>query len=128
MSEIVFDSSAVLAMLQDEPGGDAVPQYLGRATISAVNLQEVAKELMRGGRSATDVRAILGDIDVKVSAHDAEAAHLAAALFEKTRRYGSGLGDRSCMALGLQLALPVLTADRAWKKVEIEGLDIRHLR
>lgn len=128
MSEIVFDSSAVLAMLQDEPGGDSVSQYLGRAIISAVNLQEVAKELVRGGRSAGEVRAILGGIDMKVSAHDAEAAYLGAALFEQTRRYGSGLGDRSCMALGLQLTLPILTADRAWKKVEIEGLELRHLR
>lgn len=128
MSEIVFDSSAVLAMLQDEPGGDTVPQYLGRAIISAVNLQEVAKELVRGGRSVEDVRAILAGIDMKVSAHDSEAAYVAAGLFEKSRRYGSGLGDRSCMALGLQLALPVLTADREWKKIEIEGLELRHLR
>lgn len=128
MIEIVLDSSAVLAMLQDEPGGDTVPPYLGRAIISAVNLQEVAKELLRAGRSAEDVRAILGGIDVKVSAHDAEAAYLAAALYEQTRKYGRGLGDRSCMALGLELGLPVLTADREWKQVKIDGLDLRHLR
>lgn len=128
MSDIVFDSSVVLAMLQDEPGGDSVSRYLGRAIISAVNLQEVAKELIRGGRSEEEARAILGGIDMKVRAHDAEAAYLAAGLFENTRRYGSGLGDRSCMALGLQLRLPVLTADRAWEKVEIADLELRHLR
>ena len=128
MSGVIFDSSAVLAMLQDEPGGDTVAQYLGRAVISAVNFQEVAKELVRGGRSAQDVRAILGGIDMKVMAHDAEAALLAATLYEHTRRYGSGLGDRSCMALGLNLGLPILTADREWKQVEIEGLELRHLR
>lgn len=128
MSDVVFDSSAVLAMLQDEPGADTVAQYLGRAVISAVNFQEVAKELVRGGLSAEDVRAILGSIDMKVRAHDAEAALLAAALYEQTRRYGRGLGDRSCMALGLQLGLPILTADREWKQVNIEGLELRHLR
>lgn len=128
MSEIVLDSSAVLAMLQEEPGGNLVADYLGRAMISAVNLQEVAKELLRGGRSPDEARAILGDIDMEVIPHDAEAAHLAAELFGKTRRYGSGLGDRSCMALGLQLRLPILTADREWEKVEIEGLEVRHLR
>lgn len=128
MTEIVFDSSAVLAMLLEEPGSDMVADYLGRATISAVNLQEVAKELLREGTPARDVRAILDDIAVDVSAHDAEAAHLAAELFNQTKRYGSGLGDRSCMALGLQLALPILTADREWKKVQIEGLELRHLR
>lgn len=128
MSDIVFDSSAVLAILQDEPGGDTVAQYLGRAVISAVNLQEVAKELVRGGRSAEDVRAILGGIDMKVVAHDAGAAFLAAALYPQTRRHGRGLGDRTCMALGLQLGLPVLTADREWKQVKIDGLELRHLR
>lgn len=128
MSEIVLDSSAILAMLQDEPGGDDVPQYLGRAIISAVNFQEVAKELVRGGRSPKDVRAILAGIAVEVRPHDAEAAYLAADLYEKTKRYGSGLGDRSCMALGLQLGLPILTADREWRKVEVEGIELRHLR
>lgn len=128
MSDVVFDSSAVLAMLREEPGGDLVAKYLGRATISAVNLQEVAKELLREGRSAEDVRAILADIDMEVSAHDAQAACLAAELFDKTKRFGSGIGDRSCMALGLELGIPILTADHEWKKVQIEGLRLRHLR
>ena len=52
----------------------------------------------------------------------------AAELWEKTQEYGRGLGDRSCMALGLQLGLPVLTADREWKKVKVRGLQLKHLR
>ncbi|WP_366140054.1 twitching motility protein PilT [uncultured Jannaschia sp.] len=38
MSDVVLDASAVLAMLREEPGGDTVGQYIGRAAISTVNL------------------------------------------------------------------------------------------
>ncbi len=128
MSEVVLDASAVLALLRDEPGADIVAGHLGNAAISAVNLQEVAKEMFREGASCADVRAILGELALDVRAHDTEAAYAAAELWEKTQEYGRGLGDRSCMALGLQLGLPVLTADREWKKVKVRGLQLKHLR
>jgi len=128
MSDVVLDASAVLALLRDEPGADIVASHMGNAAISAVNLQEVAKELLREGAVATDVRAILDELALDVRAHDADAAYVAAELYEKTKVYGRGLGDRSCMALGLQLELPVLTTDREWKKVKIKGLQLQHVR
>lgn len=128
MTGVVLDSSAVLAMLRDEPGGDTVAEHLENAVISGVNLHEVAKEMFREGAVASDVRATLDTLALDVRAHDTEAAYRAAELYEPTRRYGSGVGDRSCMALALELALPILTTDRAWKKVEIAGLEVRHLR
>lgn len=128
MSEVVLDASAVLAMLRDEPGGDEVASFIGRAAISAVNLQEVAKEMLREGVPVADVRVVLDELALDICDHDAEAAYAAAALYEATNQYGRGLGDRSCMALGIQLGLPVLTADREWKRVEADGLDLRHLR
>lgn len=128
MSDVVLDASAVLALLRDEPGADVVAGHMGSAAISAVNLQEVAKEMLREGAAASDVRAILDELALDIRAHDANAAYAAAELWEKTQEYGRGLGDRSCMALGLQLGLPVLTADRDWKKVKVRGLQLRHLR
>ena len=128
MSDVVLDASAVLALLREEPGADIVANHMGNAAISAVNLQEVAKEMLREGAATADVRAILGELALDAHAHDAEAAYAAAELYEKTQIYGRGLGDRSCMALGLQLALPVLTADREWKKIKIKGLELQQLR
>ena len=128
MTGVVLDSSAVLAMLRQEPGGDAVADHLGSAIISAVTLQEVAREMFREGAPANLVRASLDALGLDVRAHDTDAAYGAAELFESTKKHGSGLGDRSCMALGLQLALPVLTTDREWTKVELEGLELRHVR
>lgn len=57
MSEVVLDASAVLALLRDEPGADIVAGHMGNAAITAVNLQEVAKEMFREGASCADVRA-----------------------------------------------------------------------
>ncbi len=128
MSGVVLDASAVLALLRGEAGADEVASHIGNAILSAVNLQEVAKEMLREGAEMKDIRVILDELGLEVRAHDAEAAYQSAQLFEKTKEFGRGIGDRSCMALGLQLKLPVLTADREWQKVKIRGLKLHHLR
>lgn len=128
MSDVVLDASAVLAMLRDEPGGDVVAEYIGRAAISAVNLQEVAKEMLREGATLEAARRALDELGLDVRAHDAEAAYRSADLYAQTKQYGRGLGDRSCMALGLQLGLLVLTTDREWRQVEVDGLVLEHVR
>lgn len=112
MAAVVLDASAVLALLRDEPGGDKVAPYVGHAVISAVNLQEVAKDLLLSGLDEPVIREIIGELRLDIRAHDAEAAYAAAALHEQTREYGRGLGDRSCLALALSLELPALTTDR----------------
>ena len=128
MSDVVLDASAVLALLRDEPGGDAVAAHIGRAAISAVNLQEVAKEMLREGATVGAIRPVLDELALVLHPHDEEAAYAAAALYPATREHGRGLGDRSCMALGMTLGVPVLTADREWRNVRVEGLAIEMVR
>ncbi len=128
MSDVVLDASAVLAMPRGEPGGDSVAGYVGPATISAVNLQEVAKELPREGASPEAARAVIDELGLDVRAHDREAAYAAATLYPHTKPYGRGLGDRACMALGIAMGVPVLTTDREWRNVEVEGLQLEHVR
>ena len=125
---VVLDASALLALLKGEPGAEAVAAALGDAVISAVNLQEVLKDLLRDDRTLDEARAILAKLPLIVRPHDQEAAFAAAALVGATQRFGRGLGDRTCMALGITLGVPVLTADRAWRRVEIDGLDLRFIR
>ena len=98
------------------------------AAISAVNLQEVAKELLLSGLDEPIIREIIGELRLDVRAHDAEAAYAAAALHEQTREYGRGLGDRSCMALAVALGVPAITTDREWRKVKVKGLKLEVLR
>lgn len=128
MALVVLDASAVLAFVKGEAGADEVLPYIGRAAISAVNLQEVAKELTLDDIPSDAIRSILADLRLDVLPHDEVAAYASAALVTATRRFGRGLGDRTCMALGIALGVPVLTADGEWRRVEVEGLDLRHVR
>ena len=128
MSDIVLDASAVLALLRDEPGGDTVAAHIGRAAISAVNLQEVVKGMLREGVTLEAARPVLDELALALHPHDEGAAYAAAALYPATHQHGWGLGNRSCMALGLALGLPVLTADREWEHVQVEGLSVETVR
>jgi len=128
MTSVVLDASAVLALVRDEPGADKVAAHVGRAAISAVNLQEVIKELLLSGLDEATTRELLDELRLDVRAHDVAAAYAAAVLHAQTRQYGRGLGDRSCLALAVQLGVPALTADREWKKVRVRNLKVEHIR
>lgn len=128
MTSVVLDASAVLALVRDEPGADKVAPHVGRAAISAVNLQEVIKELLLSGLDEATTRELLDELRLDVRAHDVDAAYAAAGLHAQTRQYGRGLGDRSCLALAMQLGIPALTADREWKKVRVKSLELEYIR
>jgi len=128
MTSVVLDASAVIALVRDEPGADRVAEHLGNAVISAVNLQEVVKALLLRGFEIDVIREILENLRLDIRSHDSEAAFASALLVGETAQYGRGLGDRTCMALGIALACPVLTTDREWKNVKVDGLVVEHLR
>jgi PIN domain nuclease of toxin-antitoxin system len=71
---------------------------------------------------------LLDELRLDVRAHHTDAAYAAAVLHERTRRYGRGLGDRSCLAPAISLGVPALTADREWKKVKVGSLTVEHIR
>lgn len=127
MASVVLDASAVLALVRDERGADKVARHIGRAAISAVNLQEVIKELLLSGLDEPTVRELLDELRLDIRVHDTEAAYAAAALHVQTPQDGCGLGDRSCFALAMQLGIPALTADHAWKKVKVKNLKLEHI-
>jgi PIN domain nuclease of toxin-antitoxin system len=49
-----------------------------------------------------------------------EQASLAAHLSVAGKPLGLSLGDRACLALGVTLGLPVLTAEQSWKKLVLD--------
>ncbi len=128
MASVVLDASAVLALVRDEPGADKVASHIGRAAISAVNLQEVIKELLLSGLDEPTTRELLDELRLDVRAHEIEAAYAAAALHAQVGQYGCGLGDRSSLALALQLGVPVVTADCKWKKVKVRNIKLANIR
>ena len=135
MSRAVLDASSLLAYLQDEEGAVEVEEALAqRAAIGAANFAEALSALSQAGaepRAAVaelEERGVLGGLLV-VEPVTLEDAVVIAELRGPTREYGLGLGDRACLALGVRLGLPLLTADRVW--VELEGalgLQIKSIR
>lgn len=124
MASIVFDASAILALLRDEPGADVVAQYIGDGLISAVNFQEVIKGLLRREVPIDAALAMLDALHLDVRPHGRDDAIAAATLYSATKEFGSGLGDRTCMALAIAEGLPVLTADQEWAKIKLPGLKL----
>ena len=127
MTSVVLDASALLAMLNSEPGGGAVQESLPGAAISAVNLSEVISKLSERGMPEPAIRAAFEGLGFEVHPFDADAAYSTARLRTATKSYGLSPGDRACLALGLALTAPVLTADRTWKKLKL-GVKIRSIR
>ncbi len=123
----VADASAILAVLKQEPFGKFAPQRLFRATISAVNLSEVLERLCSGGLSQAEAEEAVAELNLRVADFDEPQARLAAYLRPRTRAAGLSLGDRACLALGLRLGCPVITADRAWAKIDV-GVEIVLIR
>lgn len=127
MSEVVLDASALLAVLDDEPGSDVVASVLTHALMTTVNLAEVLTKLgERGVPEAQSFDAIEG-LNLRLVDVDVPLARASARLRAGTRRAGLSLGDRVCLALAEQRRAPVLTADRAWAKLGL-SLDIRVIR
>jgi PIN domain nuclease of toxin-antitoxin system len=117
MSEIVLDASALLAMLQDEKGGNKVASVISTAQMTAVNYAEVVSHFTRLGMPGADISAMLDPLPIEVVAADKAVAHIAGELRAVTAEAGLSLGDRFCLALARRDGLPAWTADKIWKTI-----------
>ena len=124
---MVFDASAVLALLAGEPGAELIRAALPNAAMSAVNLSEVGAKLADRGMKEPVIRTAVGMLGLEIVAFDEAAAYAAAAMRDLTRHLGLSLGDRACLALAAARGVPVLTADRNWASLGI-GVDVRLAR
>ncbi len=127
MSDIVFDASALLALIRGEPGADIVASHLGRAAMSSVNVAEVYGRLLREAFRPEEFRRDIEAIDFKLHSFDAEQAFLAGRFEPATRPLGLSLGDRACLALALSLGVPALSGDRRWAGAKV-GIEINLFR
>jgi len=129
MSEVVLDASALLALLNDEPGAAKVAEVLGEARMSSVNLAEVVSHFIHAGMPAAEVDAMLHPLPVEIVAADQGLAHIAGRLRAVTASAGLSLGDRFCLALAKRDRLPAMTADKQWRTVaEAVGAKIQLIR
>ena len=124
---IVVDASAILALLKREPFRGFEPRRLVRAHISAVNLSEVFERLYAGGLSEPEADKAVAALDLRVIVFDSAQAQITAKLRAPTRHAGLSLADRACLALGIKLGCPVVTADRVWAGLNV-GVEVLLIR
>jgi PIN domain nuclease of toxin-antitoxin system len=127
VSPVVVDASALLALLNGEPGAEGVAKLLPAAAIGAVNFSEVVAKLVDAGVPEARLRRSLDALGLEVHAFDDEQAWETGLLRTGTRDFGLSLGDRACLALGRVLGRPVLTADRSWRKLRL-GVEVLTVR
>ena len=127
MSSFVLDASALLALLNEEPGKDVVEEAIGDCSISAVNYCEVIGKLIDAGVPDDDARHSVELLNIEIVDFDAKLAFQAATLRPATRILGLSLGDRCCLALGRARKATVLTSERGWAKLKI-GLKVKLIR
>jgi ribonuclease VapC len=133
VSSFVLDAFALMAYLQNETGASVVEAaLLQHSFISIINWIEV---LSKAGDLGADPKALTQDLESQgllgqdleiVTVTQADALKIAQ-LRPLTQSLGLSLGDRACIALGLRLELPVLTADRIWTSLDL-GVEIQLIR
>jgi PIN domain nuclease of toxin-antitoxin system len=125
LSEVVLDASAVLALLNQEPGHEKVESALEGAVIGTVNLSEVMAKLVERGMPEPQAVSAIQELDLEIVPFDTQLAFQAGALRALTKPLGLSLGDRACVALGQHLTLPVLTAERKWQALSALSSEIQ---
>jgi PIN domain nuclease of toxin-antitoxin system len=126
MAERVLDASVIIAIANHEPyNTDLLPVFDG-AVMSSVNFAEVITRLLDLGIDPASppvqrALALLGAVESFTPDQGLIAGEL--------RRLGKhvALGDRACMALAIDLAADIYTADKEWKHFAI-GVTVHLIR
>lgn len=116
MSKVVLDTSALLVYLFEEDGSDKVALILeeGRGVIGSANYAELVTKLVDENMPMEEILAVISSLELEFIPQDKQQARLTGELRSVSKSFGLSLGDRACLALGLALDLPVMTADRVW--------------
>lgn len=129
MNKAVIDSSALIAFLKDESySSEQLESILPHAVMSSVNACEVATVMIRLGMSLPIIEELIHETIGTIISFDKKLSLETAKLWESTKSYGLSLGDRACIALGQKLQLPIYTADRIWRKLQLENVEIKLIR
>ena len=128
MNSLVLDASAILAIINQEPGVDKLtPELLANAICSTVNLAEVQAKLVGRGWSPDEAWEDATSPVREAVPFLEEHAKIAGSLVALTRHLGLSLGDRACIALGISRKTPIYTAEKVWSKLKL-GVRVHVIR
>ncbi|ESA37135.1 protein domain protein [Leptolyngbya sp. Heron Island J] len=124
---VVFDSSAIIALIKEEPGHEIVRPYVHEGFSLTVNFAEAVAYFARTISSKAVLWEILAPFMDGIVPLNKETSFLTGYLSRETKRQGLSLGDRACLALGISKKMPVLTADKKWAELDLP-VDVRLIR
>lgn len=118
-ARFALDASAVLALLQNEPGHENVREVLAKSWMHSVNTAEVIAKLMRSGAPRGIAMMAVADLQIDIREQFSfEQAEACGTLMSETRPEGLSLGDCVCLIAAAWDGSEVVTAERRWKKLE----------
>jgi ribonuclease VapC len=126
LSVAVLDASALLALLNREPGAERVRSVLTEAIVSTFNCAEVYSKLSQWKVPPASFDDIISVVPTVIS-FDITLARRVGELQAATRHLGLSLGDRACLALAEREGLPALTAERRWAQLDL-GVAVELIR
>ncbi|MBF6589594.1 MAG: PIN domain-containing protein [Ktedonobacterales bacterium] len=120
MRKVVLDSSALLALLNAEPGGDIVAAAIAEgAAMTTVNLSEVVAKLRDIGIPDADTHTMIDALGIGFVEFATALAYMAGNLRPATRGASLSLGDRACLTLAAHLGVAALTAAPSWASLSL---------
>lgn len=123
----VLDTSAVLAIFNQEPGAETIVRIVRQSAISTVNLAEIATKLNQWAVPPEQIMRWVDGLEVEIVAFTEDQAIAVGSLRNLTHERGLSLGDRACLALAQRLGIPAYTSDRKWSEIEI-GINVVQFR
>jgi PIN domain nuclease of toxin-antitoxin system len=123
----VIDTSVILAYWNRERGWERAEAELEDGVALSLIFAEVVTWLAFKGASVAHISNGWGALQIPVHPFDETLAFAAGLLAPLTKPFGLSLADRGCLVLARQLGVPVVTADRAWAKLDL-GIEIRIIR
>ena len=123
-AEYVLDATALIALVNLEPGHKRVEQLVDRSAISAVNLAETIHKLIQKGSDAQHAELLLRQLQLQVVDWSEELAYHSAAFALLGKSYGLSMGDRACLTLAKHIHATAVTSDQAWHKTPGLGVPV----
>lgn len=131
----ILDASALLALLQDEPGAATVVEAIeAGAAVSTVNLSEVLAKLAERGEHVRSAMATIrqavdrADGGLRIEPFTEEDGIEAADLRPRSKSQGLSFGDRACLSLAARFEVPAVTADKNWADLPEVGVAVKLIR
>jgi PIN domain nuclease of toxin-antitoxin system len=127
-NKVLFDASALLALIKKEAGYEQLEDLLASSCISAVNLSEVVSVLIKVGVSITEIEEIVNEVIPEVIPFTHKTGFLTGSLTLSAKELTLSLGDRACIATGIINNMIIYTTNQEWQKLQLDNLNIVVIR